>query len=544
MPKHIKSLISWLIFGIVGLLIFILFFNQASPIASIDTKLSKKEVFKIAADYIQAQGFDLKGYDKTIIFYSDYYASTYLQKTQGIKKSNELIRKGIPVWFWRVRWFKELQKEGFIVDVDPSTGEIVRFYYSVLDDEKGANLSESQARAMAEEKVALQGIDLKDYTLKDSTTKRQKQRTDYYFDWEKKDYKIKDATLRVKVDIYGGKLGRYKRYLKVPEEFSRYIERETSFGEVLYMVSNIAMFLLTIAVIVVLIVHAKQIKVNWRWKFGLIFACIVVASEILAFLNRMPLLWNSYPDAISKFVFIMMSSEEGLIIAFSIGLMIFAYGCAGDLLSRDLWQTKMPLLNPANNKYSSASQEIAPILIVGYSLGFIFLGYITLFYLIGTKFFNIWMPPNTEYSNILGTSMPFLFPLTIALGAAIKEEFMYRLFAISFLKRYLRLTWLVVFIPALIWGFAHSNYPIFPNYVRGIELTVFGIVLGITFLKYGLETVMIAHFIINASLAGLPLLKSHNPYFIISGVVVISLALIPILIPVIKFKDSKFNNTS
>ena len=144
------------------------------------------------------------------------------------------------------------------------------------------------------------------------------------------------------------------------------------------------------------------------------------------------------------------------------------------------------------------------------------------------------MPPEAEYSNILGTSLPFLFPLTIAVSAALSEEFAFRLFSISLLKKYLRVSWVAVLLPALIWAFAHSNYPVFPVYVRGIELTVAGIVFGIVFLRCGLETVIIAHYVIDALLVALPLLKSHNAYFVFSGAVVIVLAFLPLaVLPVI-----------
>jgi hypothetical protein len=59
------------------------------------------------------------------------------------------------------------------------------------------------------------------------------------------------------------------------------------------------------------------------------------------------------------------------------------------------------------------------------------------------------------------------------------------------------------------------------------------------FLKYGVETVIIAHFVIDAWLAGLPLLMSHNLYFIISGIIVIILAFIPIPVLAFSFKNKK-----
>ena len=118
---------------------------------------------------------------------------------------------------------------------------------------------------------------------------------------------------------------------------------------------------------------------------------------------------------------------------------------------------------------------------------------------------------------------------------------MLRLFAISFFKKYTKLTWLAVFFPALVWAFAHSNYPVFPAYVRGIELTVAGVIFGIVFLKYGLETVLITHFVIDAALVGLPLIKSQNTYFMISGLLVIAVAFLPIPILIFIAKKRKIN---
>lgn len=534
MPKYIKSSIIWLVLGIVSLAIFILFYNHAFPVASIDVKIDRGEAVKRSANFIEQQGFDPGSFDKTIKFHSDYYASGYLQKTQGIKRTNELVGEGIPIWSWRVRWFKELQKEGFLVDVDPSSGEIIYFHHFVLDDEEGLNLGQTEAMAIAKGKVILQDIDLENYELKDSTVKKQRQRTDYKFVWEKKDYKIEEATLRISADIYGDRLGKYRLHLKVPEEFRRYIKGEISFGKMLIMTTDIVMYLLLLLGIFILLFQPKQVKLNL--KFWLICGCIIVLLKMLNFFNTMPLLWSSYIDTVSKPVFITTALGEHLSRAISVGLIIFACGLLAALLPRNFVYTNISLYHTIKNRnfYS-----VAPIFIVGYSLGFIFLGYVTLFYLIGTKFFSIWIPPVTEYSNILAMSLPFLFPLTIAVSAAVKEEVIYRLFAISFLKKYIKVTWLTLLIPALIWGFAHSFYTVFPIYIRGIELTIFGIVIGIVFLKYGVETVIIAHFVINAILAGLPLLRSHNPYFATSGVIVVALAFLPIIIMRVVFKKKR-----
>ncbi|MFH1062259.1 MAG: type II CAAX endopeptidase family protein [Candidatus Omnitrophota bacterium] len=539
MKNNKKSLIIWLFLGIVGLTLFIIYFNSAFPIASIDIRLSKDEILGKAKSFVKAQGFNLDGFEQTILFDSDSNASIYLQKTQGIKKSNELIKQGLPIWFWSIRWFKELDKEGFYCALDPANGEIIYFHHALLDDAKGDNLTAEQAQVFVREKLTDMGFDLADYELKENNSKVQKNRTDFNFEWEKKNYVIDQAHLRLNAAVYGSSLGYLGRFLDLPEEFSRNLQKDMALGQVLSIITTIFMFGLFIAAIFILIVQYKRDKINWQ--FGFVFGIIILVLTIMDFLNNLPLLWSSYPDTISKTNFMLISAGSAFIGALLIGLIIFLFGNSGESLAQEVLQVKMPVF-AAIKKRKAATSEILPVFVVGYSLGFIFLGYITLFYLIGAKYFNIWMPPEAEYSNILSTSMPFLFPLTIALSAAVSEEFMFRLFAISFLKKYAKLTWLAILIPALIWAFAHSNYPVFPAYVRGIELTIAGIVFGVVFLNYGLEAVLITHFVIDAALVGLPLLKSHNAYFVISGIIVIAVAFLPILIMFFLARKSDSNN--
>ncbi|MCK5288846.1 MAG: hypothetical protein KAJ79_07240, partial [Candidatus Omnitrophica bacterium] len=178
MDKKGKNLIIWSILGGVGLLIFVLFYSKAFPSASIKLNVNRKKAVKIAETFIKAQGFDLSEFDRTVIFKSDYYASIYLQKTQGMEKLNQLVREGIPIWFWQVRWFKDLEKEGFLVHISPSTGEIVFYKHSILDNDIGANLTKAEAMGIAKSKIYSQGIDLDDYELKDSSEQKQKNRMD------------------------------------------------------------------------------------------------------------------------------------------------------------------------------------------------------------------------------------------------------------------------------------------------------------------------------------------------------------------------------
>ncbi len=522
-----KKGLLWLLGGLIGLFLFIRFYEQAFPVASVNLKLDRDQAAEQAADFLQEQGFSLEGYFRTVYFDSHEQASIYLQKTQGIERSNELIREGVPVWYWRVRWFRELEKEGFIVDIDPATGEIIDFSYSILEEAPGERLTFDQARQLAANFVREMGVDLNEFALKDRNETERPNRTDYSFVWEHRDFSVGEATLRVSVEIYGSRPGYFSRYLKVPETFGRSIQAELSLGQMLSIISLVLMFMLVISAVTILFIQYKKDRINW--KFGLISGLLVGLLSVVSFFNNIPLLWAGYPDTMSRGVYLGIAAGTAMISALLVGLIIFLFGSSGESLARETAVTGTPLFDALRVQQLSPVRAMRYIL-PGYALGFMFLGYITVFYLAGRRFFPIWMPPEVQYSNILTTAMPFLFPLTVALTAALSEEYMFRLFAIPLIKKWFRFTWLALLLPAVIWAFGHSTYPVFPAYIRGIELTLAGLVFGAVFLKYGVETVIVAHFVINASLAGLPLLRADNLYYRGSGLIVLGLALLPLLL--------------
>lgn len=165
-----------------------------------------------------------------------------------------------------------------------------------------------------------------------------------------------------------------------------------------------------------------------------------------------------------------------------------------------------------------------------FCLAFILLGIATLFYLVGSKFFGVWMPENSTYISAVSAYAPALIALTTGAIAAIGEETIFRLFSVPFLKWFLKYTVLAVFLSSLIWGVGHLAYVGQPWYTRIIEVTVLGIILGWTFLRYGLVTTISAHFSMNAFLVGVPMLLAGTQWLQINGVAAIIIASIPILV--------------
>src|SRR5580704_9281392 len=174
------------------------------------------------------------------------------------------------------------------------------------------------------------------------------------------------------------------------------------------------------------------------------------------------------------------------------------------------------------------SKEFFSAATVGLSLAAAHIGFIVAFYIVAGHF-GAWAPQELNYENSVNTTFPWIAGVAIGLYAATSEEFLFRLFAIPFLKRLTGSSVIAVIVPAFCWSFLHAAYPNEPPYIRGLEVGLIGIVAGIVMLRWGILATLIWHYTVDASLVGLLLVRSNSLYFKISGVVVGLAALAPLI---------------
>ncbi len=102
------------VLGILGLALFLGFYDQAFPSAALELELSRDQIARRTTDYMESLGHNLSEYEFALTFDEAWTASVYLQHTLGIPETNNLAHEeDLPLWLWRARWFKPLQKEGF-----------------------------------------------------------------------------------------------------------------------------------------------------------------------------------------------------------------------------------------------------------------------------------------------------------------------------------------------------------------------------------------------------------------------------------------------
>src|SRR5581483_6367313 len=167
--------------------------------------------------------------------------------------------------------------------------------------------------------------------------------------------------------------------------------------------------------------------------------------------------------------------------------------------------------------------------ILGLTLTGIFVAYQTGFYMIAYRY-GAWSPADVPYDDLLNTRFPWLFVLLGGFLPAISEEFLFRLFAIPFLEKVLRFTWVAVILAGFVWGFGHSGYPQQPFYIRGVEVGIGGVALGWVMLRWGILPTLVWHYSVDALYTALLLLRSHNTYFVVSGAVSAGIMALPAIV--------------
>jgi hypothetical protein len=518
--------------GLAGLVAFVTLYPRAFPQAAVKLEVTRRQADSIGRAFVGAEGADLSAFTRATIFDGNTEALVFLQRTLGLDSASAWARSRVPIWTWNVRWFKPQAKEEWRVAIGVN-GTVARFTHLVEEAAPGASLTQDSARGLAERFLRSRGWSLDAFSLVEASSEKKDKRTDHHFTWEQKGSTVEwrgggtaagSGSVRVGVDVVGDRIGAYRHFLKVPEQFSRNLQQTQSVGGVVALGALLLTFVLVLAAMGIAI--ARQKRGDVRWGAALALAALTGVLGLGAGATMWPTVKFTYGTEMQWSAYVVLTLLAGLFLAAVYGLWTLFTVAAGESLGRETFPGSLAGLTDAA-RGRLLTPAVARAGVRGYALGFLVLGYLVVFYLFARRYLGAWLPAEGPQSEIFNNYAPFIAPLTISLVAAITEEMTYRLFGISLVKRYLKSTWLALLVPALIWAFAHSSYAVFPVYIRGIELTIAGLIFGIAFLRLGLLTCVVGHFVVDAVLIGMPLLSSGNAAYVVSGVIVMGIALLP-----------------
>jgi len=502
------------------------YFYHAFPEASIDFRVTRDQSRTLGEQFLASQGLHVNGYRQASRFNYDDTAKTFLEREVGLEQANRLMGTRIRLWRWEWRWFRPLQKEEFRVAIT-TTGELAGFTHELPEAAPRPSLTSDQARALAEgflRNVMHRDPAGLDFVEHSSVTRPA--RVDHTFTWKERGFEVHDATYRFEIDVLGSEVGGYHEYLKVPEAWQRSYERLRSRNVTAQTIDSGVMMLLAVCLLVVIVMRVRTHDI--RWKLAAAVGCTGAVLYFLSSWNSQPLAEYGYPTTDSYASLIAQQLLRNLTGALAAGGLLFVIAAGAEPLYRERYRQHLPLgvlFSPAGLR----SKRFFLGVILGLTLAGIFVAYQTAFYMIAYHF-GAWSPADVPYDDLLNTRLPWLYVLFGGFLPAVSEEFMFRMFAIPFLSKLLRYVPAAVVLAAFIWGFGHAGYPQQPYWIRGVEVGTGGVALGLIMLRWGILPTLVWHYSVDAMYSALLLVRSHHPYFVLSGAASAGIMVLPVIV--------------
>ena len=506
-------------------------FYRAFPEASIDFHVNRDDARGIAQGFLLAQGSQMAGYRDAASFSYDDETKTFLERELGLEKANQLFGSRVRLWRWAYRWFKPQQKEEFRASVTPS-GEVAGFAHELAEDTARPAISDSDAIAAAQRFLRERmHRDFAALEFVEQSTETRPHRVDRSYTWKYRDFDVKGATYRVEVDLLGDEIAGYHEFLKIPETWTRDYQKLRSKNELAQTIDTAVMGVLMLGLLVTIVVRIRRQDVRWRRA-----SVIGLTGMILSFLSSV----NSFPQEVFNYrtTDAFASFATGLFLqavlsALALGGLLFLFTAGAEPVYREAFPDKVSLANLFRGRGLRTKRFFLGA-ILGVTLTSIFICYQTAFYITAYKF-GAWSPADVPYDNLLNTKFPWLFVLFGGFFPAISEEFLFRMFAIPFLRKLTRSTVIALIAAGYIWGFGHAGYAQQPFYIRGLEVGTGGVALGIIMLRWGILPTLVWHYSVDAMYSAMLLLRSHNLYFRLSGAASAGIIVLPVAVALITY---------
>jgi hypothetical protein len=530
-------------------------FHTAFPITSLEITMDRDQALQSAAaladEYSLRPAVADDGVRQAVDFESADDVQVFVELDHGLQTWFKMLQRAelpsFSPYYWIIRHFREGDIAETEIFFNP-LGDALGFSQKLPESEPGAALSEEDARAVA---VALvtsdQGrtrwsVDLERYTeVEHLAEDRTGGRRDHSFTFELKDEAITvplgDGKHRLSLHVAGDQVCGLRRFIHVPEAFSRGYAEMRSANESIAYAATIAFyvlyFFLGILVGGFVLLRQRRLLPRPAAYCGVTMGVL----GVLETLNESPLSWMQYDTAKPVTVHhaeLAVSVMSGLLFKSLLSTMLFA---AAEGLDRAAFGDHKQMFR-VTDRSAAASTPVATEVALGYLCVPAFFAYAVTFY--RTALHSGWWLPSSSLSdpNVVAMYFPWYQPLAEAFSAGILEEAMFRVIPIAgstlLYRRFVAQGtpeeksvaepswwWFVLTqtVQAVIFGAAHANYPAQPAYARLVELIVPSLAFAFLYLRYGIVAGMTLHWLYDVVWMGLPIFTTQ--LFVAQGLVVL-----------------------
>lgn len=516
MKQISRSYLLWISATILSILLYFFafhFFPQTFPLIHLNITMDMEQALEQADTIAQQHNFGPSDYRSAAMFHTDEATKTFVELEAGKDTLVSIMEEKLYMpYTWMVRHFKEHEKNETTIIFTPD-GKPYGFIETIAENTPGPELSENDARQLAQD-VAVRNwnIDFTHYKLVETSQKTElSKRIDHTFVYERIDKKIGEGTYRLKIVVSGDKVTELQHFIKVPEAFTRRFTEMRSSNALISFISRIIIFLFYFlgGLIGLYLIFRKRWYIIYQ---PLIMAFVLALLSVLTAINQLPSAWMHYNSAISTNVFFMQKLLSLFIsLVFSTALYALIIMMAENLTRLafahhpQLWSV---FSRENSSSYAILGRTFGSYLLVGFNVAFIIA-----FYLFSFRYLGWWSPSETLFDpNVLATYAPWFTPLALSLNAGFIEECLFRaiplagaaLLGTHFGKK----NWwigITLILQVLVFGAAHADYPQLPSYARLVEMFIPSLIWGIIYLKFGLLTTIISHYVYDVIWFSIPI---------------------------------------
>lgn len=542
------AVVEWLVLCALAVVFMAVWFKAGYPqFSAIDLSVGKKQAVEKAAAFLGKRGIAYGKYTRSVVFESDDWADTYLQKTRGLEGEEDFVRdNGYELFSWKVRFFRQFEKEEYVVAVSPRTGGVVSFSHMIPDIEARETLPKEAAAARAAAFLRENGLDFNGYDFNEEQAKRFDNRTDYSFSWKKKDVSLPwktgkgGAKLISGVTVSGTEISAfYIKQLDLPEEFYRYIDHQMLFGEYISSFSQLLFGVLIIFALASVLRRRGHVSMRYVRNRVLVVAAVLAAVQFLSLANTIEEVIDNYSTSASLSSFIGIYFLQSVMGVFFLGVIFAIPVLAGESLQAEEFPRSRGISLSHYFLSSFFTRSAAGLVLAGYLLFLILLGLQAGIFALGQQYLGVWKHwiKLTQFSSAV---LPFFGAFAVGITASLTEEAVFRLFGITWGKKVFRSTVAAIIFSSVAWGFGHTQYAIFPIWFRGIEVSLIGLVYGLVFLRFGLIPLITAHYLFDVFWGVSPYMLGKSSAHLFAGsVAVLALPLLFAIAAAVMNRDEK-----
>lgn len=521
-----KDVLLLTVLGLALLIVSICRRDDAFPAASLDLKVNKQEAVRLAQAYAVTTGFHLPHkIVSSVYFDSDSEASTFLEYEYPLADANDLMRREIPIWFWKVH-FVDDKSEELQVAVGVN-GSLHSFERELNRDMSISSISHEVAQKQIVDFIAQElRIPLSKWKLISDQESSLPKRTDHSFIWEDQQREYKGSHLRISATVSGDKISKFRYFLHVPDAFEQKFKWLRAQNRALANIPIILVILFALSLPVLFL--RNWTKNQLRLKFAVTCGLVGTAVNFISSLNNTATIIMGTSNW-SMDTFLAKHFIDDISSALMTGAVCTIFFGAIEAVYRH-WYTKQLSFELIFSQTSNAlrSISVAKSAVLGTAIFGITTGYQVIFFLIA-KHYGLWSPLAVHDRAVIDNFCPAWHAISVGIEASTLEEFGFRIFMLIVIQRVTKSFWLANILQAAIWSFGHCSYPVEPPYARGIELGLLGIFYGWVMRRYGVLSLIMGHYAFDVYCFIQTLFGSHDVIDWLSAYITMTpLAVLPI----------------